>query len=131
MYDREVYHFLVLHFPIALFITGYFFDILCSLFKKEEFNSFVLWLMGFGIFWSFISIITGYITAFEMEYLKSLSNIFDKKHANLMVVNTIIFIGLFRFRNKNNNKILFIIHSICIALLIYGTHLGSKWADRI
>tara|TARA_B100000029_G_scaffold81975_1_gene72848 strand:- start:304 stop:699 length:396 start_codon:yes stop_codon:yes gene_type:complete len=131
MYDRELYHFLVLHFPIALFITGYFFDILCSLFNKNKFNSFVLWLMGFGLFWSFISILTGYITAFEMEYLDSLSNIFDKKHSNLMLINTVLFTCLFVFRNKNNNKILFFIHTICIALLMYGTHLGAKWADRI
>ena len=131
MYDKEVYHFLVLHFPIALFITAYLFDIMCLLLKKDEFNNFVIWLMGFGLFWSFISILTGYITAFEMGYLESISNIFDKKHANLMILNTVFFTILFIFRNKNNSNLLFIIHTLCICLLMYGTYLGAKWADRI
>ena len=99
MYDREVYHFLVLHFPIALFITGYFFDILCSLFNKNKFNSFVLWLMGFGLFWSFISILTGYITAFEIEHMANSKDIFSKNHSNVMLITTLIFSCIYYFRN--------------------------------
>ena len=131
MYDREVYHFLVLHFPIALFITGYYFDVLYSLFNKEEFENFIFWMMGLGIFWSGLSIITGYIAAYEMGYLKSFIDIFDKKHATIMIINTSLFILLFIFRKKNSSKWLFTIHTICVILLLYGAHLGAKWADRI
>ena len=67
MYDKEVYHFLFLHFPIALFITGYLFHIFFIFLNKAEFEQYTLWTMGMGILWSLVSIITGYITAIEME----------------------------------------------------------------
>ena len=34
IYDREVYHYLMLHFPITLFIVGYMFD-LFSFYKND------------------------------------------------------------------------------------------------
>ena len=131
-YDKEVYHFLFLHFPIALFITGYIFHLLYNLSDKKEINNYITWTMGMGILWSIISIVTGYIAAFELEYIQSFSNIFDKKHSFIMILSTFFFIILFILRSKDfNNKILFFFHSIAVSLIIYGTHLGAKWAERI
>jgi len=93
MYDKEVYHFLFLHFPIGLFITGF-------------------------------------ITALELEYINSIFNISDKPHAYIMILSTILFSILFSLRNMDK-KIFFILHLGSVILLIYGTHLGAKWADRI
>ena len=86
LYDKEVYHFLFLHFPIALFITGYIFHLLYNLSDKKEINNYITWTMGMGILWSIISIVTGYIAAFELEYIQSFSNIFDKKHRNMEIL---------------------------------------------
>ena len=132
MYDREVYHFLFLHFPIALFFTGFFFHILLIFLDKIEFEQYMLWTMGMGILWSLVSIITGYITAIEMEYITSLSDILDKEHSYIMISATILFILTFILINKKNNiKILLFFHSLAVILLAYGTHLGAKWAERI
>ena len=132
MYDREIYHFLFLHFPIALLITGYLFHALFILLSKAEFREYVLWTMGMGIIWSVISIITGYITAIEMEYIVSFSEILDKQHSYIMISATILFIITFVLYNKKNNqKVLFLLHSLAICFLVYGTHLGAKWAERI
>ena len=132
LYDKEVYHFLFLHFPIALFITGYIFHLLYNLSDKKEINNYITWTMGMGILWSIISIVTGYIAAFELEYIQSFSNIFDKKHSFIMILSTFFFIILFILRSKDfNNKILFFFHSIAVSLIIYGTHLGAQWAERI
>jgi len=132
LYDKEVYHFLFLHFPIALFITGYIFHLLYNLSDKKEINNYITWTMGMGILWSIISIVTGYIAAFELEYIQSFSNIFDKKHSFIMILATFFFIILFILRSKDfNNKILFFFHSIAVSLIIYGTHLGAQWAERI
>ena len=130
MYDREVYHFLFLHFPIALFITGYIFHIFYLIAHEEDYKKFIFWMMGMGILWSIISIVSGYITAFEIERMNLWSDIFKKNHSNLMLISTIIFICLFFIRDLNY-KILFFFHTVAIILLTYGAHLGAKWSDRI
>ena len=132
IYDKEVYHFLSLHFPIALFITGYIFHILFIFLDKIEFEQYILWTMGMGILWSLVSIITGYITAIEKEYISSFMDILQKQHSYMMILATGLFIATFILINKKINiKILLFIHSLAVILLIYGTHLGAKWAERI
>ena len=132
MYDREVYHFLFLHFPIALFITGFFFHILLIFLDKIEFEQYMLWTMGMGILWSLLSIITGYIAAIEMDYISSFSGILQKEHSYIMISATVLFsVTFILISRKKNIKILLLIHSLAIILLAYGTHLGAKWAERI
>ena len=132
MYDREVYHFLFLHFPIALFITGFFFHILLIFLDKIEFEQYMLWTMGMGILWSLLSIITGYIAAIEMDYISSFSGILQKEHSYIMISATALFsVTFILISRKKNIKILLLIHSLAIVLLAYGTHLGAKWAERI
>ena len=130
MYEKEVYHFLFLHFPIALFITGYIFHILYTIIDNYDCEKFTFWIMGMGILWSILYIITGYIAAFEMGKMKVFSDIFNKNHSNIMLISTFIFICIYLLRDKNN-KILLFFHTIAIFLLTYGTHLGAKWAERI
>ena len=134
MYDKEVYHFLFLHFPIGLFITGFIFHVFYLLNHSSEvedkIKGYVIWTMGVGIIWSILSVITGFITALELEYIDSIFNIFDKPHAYIMILSTIIFSILFSIRNIDK-KIFFLLHLCAVTLLIYGTHLGAKWAERI
>jgi len=132
MYDKEVYHFLFLHFPIALFVTGYLFHVFFIISDKLELKKYMLWTMGMSIIWSVASIITGYITAIEMEYISSLSGVLEKQHSYIMILATILFILTFILSNKNfNTKVLLFFHSLAVIILLYGTHLGAKWAERI
>ena len=62
IYEKELYHYLILHFPIALFITGYIFDLLYVAFGNTLFYKFGFWNLGIGIITGFITIITGFIT---------------------------------------------------------------------
>tara|TARA_B100001750_G_scaffold220907_1_gene208995 strand:+ start:231 stop:635 length:405 start_codon:yes stop_codon:yes gene_type:complete len=134
MYDKEVYHFLFLHFPIGLFITGFIFHVFYmfnhSVEVSDKLKEYIHWTMGMGIIWSVLSIITGFITALKLEYINSIFNISDKPHAYIMILSTILFSILFSLRNMDK-KIFFILHLGSVILLIYGTHLGAKWADRI
>ena len=132
MYDKEVYHFLFLHFPIALFVTGYLFHVFFIISDKLELKKYMLWTMGMSVIWSVASIITGYITAIEMEYISSLSGVLEKQHSYIMILATILFILTFILSNKNfNTKVLLFFHSLAVIILLYGTHLGAKWAERI
>ena len=132
MYPKEVYHFLVLHFPIALFSTAFIFDFICVVTDKEEIKDYVFWTMGMGIIWGFLSIITGYITAIELGYMESLLDIYSKRHSMIMLFCISYFIILFILRTKSiNSKILLFFNAGGVGLLMYGAHLGAKWADRI
>tara|TARA_B100001540_G_scaffold171311_1_gene151309 strand:+ start:494 stop:898 length:405 start_codon:yes stop_codon:yes gene_type:complete len=134
MYEKEVYHFLVLHFPIALFVTGFIFNVFYLLNISSDFSEkikeYIKWTMGMGIIWSFLSIITGFITALELEYMESIFDFINKPHAYIMILSTVIFSILFSMKNIDK-KIFFVLHLCSIILLIYGTHIGAKWADRI
>ena len=134
MYEKEVYHFLVLHFPIALFVTGFIFNVFYLLNIPSDFSEkikeYIKWTMGMGIIWSFLSIITGFITALELEYMESIFDFINKPHAYIMILSTVIFSILFSMKNIDK-KIFFVLHLCSIILLIYGTHIGAKWADRI
>tara|TARA_Y100000994_G_scaffold232330_1_gene219458 strand:+ start:969 stop:1373 length:405 start_codon:yes stop_codon:yes gene_type:complete len=134
MYEKEVYHFLVLHFPIALFVTGFIFNVFYLLNISSDFSEkikeYIKWTMGMGIIWSFLSIITGFITALELEYMESIFDFINKPHAYIMILSTVIFSILFIMKNIDK-KIFFVLHLCSIILLIYGTHIGAKWADRI
>ena len=132
MYPKEVYHFLVLHFPIALFSTAFIFDFIYVVTDKEEIKDYVLWTMGMGVIWGLFSIITGYITAIELGYMESLLDIYSKRHSMIMLFCISYFIILFILRTKSiNNKILLFFNAGGVGLLMYGAHLGAKWADRI
>jgi len=130
MYPKEANHFLFLHFPIAIFITGYIFHILYTIKNEDIYKTFFTWMIGMGIIWSVFSIITGYITAFDNSRMESISDIFTKNHSNLMLLSSLFFFCIYFLRDKNNNA-LFFFHTIAIILLIYGSHLGAKWTDRI
>ena len=132
MYPKEIYHFLVLHFPIALFSTAFIFDFIYVVTDKKEIKDYVFWTMGMGIIWGLFSIITGYITAIELGYMESLLDIYSNRHSMIMLFCISYFIILFILRTKSiNSKILLFFNAGGVGLLMYGAHLGAKWADRI
>ncbi len=47
-----------------------------------------------------------------------------------LIVSIMIFIIFFNIKNIDN-RIFIIFHLFSVLLMIYGTHLGAKWADRI
>ena len=138
LYDKELYHFLVLHFPIALFITGYLFDCVGFLIGNKMFSRFGFWNLGMGIFWGIISIITGFIT--DQEFIGHMDNPFPiwTTHGTHMIFAISFFLIIFIMRNlvlrgKMNIplKIIMILHTLAIMFFMHGTHIGAKLADRL
>jgi len=138
IYEKEMFHYLLLHFPIALFITGYIFD--CLLFFKNNynFNNFSLWNMGMGIFWGVLTIIAGFIT--DNSLYGHMENPFPiwTTHGTHMILAILFFIILFTLKYlklKNrlsvSSNILFSMHTIIMIFFIHGTHIGAKLADRL
>ena len=117
MPDKETYHFLVIHFPIALFITGYIINCICFYSERSEFLDFIKWLMGMGVLWGLISIITGLIADWDVIF---------ELHGILMVTCVLYFCFLYFLHNKKiNNRLFLFLHTIGILLLVYGAHQGA------
>ena len=135
IYDKELYHYLILHFPIAMFIVGYIFDMLSVLFKNDFLSKFSFWNLGIGIITGIFSIITGFITdaSSDKTHLVNPLNIWDT-HGSHMVVAIllfyIIFIVKFYWGTVINKKILLLLHTFALLFFVHGAHLGAKLAGR-
>ena len=138
IYEKEMFHYLLIHFPIALFITGYLFDLL-SFFKKNIiYNTFSLWNLGMGVFWAILTIISGFITDKSLYgHMESPFPIWTT-HGTHMIVSSIFLLTIFiikylKSKDKINLsvKVIIALHTLAVIFFVHGTHIGAKLADRL
>ena len=137
IYDKELYHYLILHFPIALFITGYMFDSF-GLYKSNPiYNKFGFWNLCLAIFWGILTIISGFITDQSIGHMDSPFPIWAT-HGTHMIVAIILFIFLLILKIASSKekisihpRIVLIIHTLILMFFIHGAHIGAKLADRL
>tara|TARA_Y100001960_G_scaffold292282_1_gene334349 strand:- start:66 stop:476 length:411 start_codon:yes stop_codon:yes gene_type:complete len=135
VYEKELYHYLLLHFPIALFITGYIFDLLYIIFRNNLFYKFGFWNIGIGVITGIFTVISGFIT--DNSIVGHMENPLPiwTTHGTHMIVAIIIFYIIFLlrffFEQRINKKYLFIVHSFAVFFFIHGVHIGAKLADRL
>lgn len=137
MYTIDTFHFLFLHYPIALFIVAFLFDMGGIFFKKPNLLEVGFWNMLAGLFFSIITVITGLITDSET----GINHFWDnptslENHATweLLSIFILSFIFHIRYKNKNfidKNVIILCFYIVGIICLIYGSHLGAVLADRL
>ena len=138
-YSLETIHPLLVHFPIALFSTGLFFDILAKLLNNEELDHAGFWTMLMALISSPFTIIAG-IFAFLEE--GSFLDFFQLPfyHGILAFISTLFLLVLFWVRIKFQLDFLYsslkrniylALHILAVGILFYGAHLGAKVADRI
>ena len=130
-------HPLLIHFPIALFSTGLLFDISSYFLEKEELETAGFYTMFMGLISSFFAITSGMIAFFVIG---SISDIFHFHHGLIQLAATLFLFILFGIRIKYDveirfggmkKNIYFLIHSLSVGILFYGSHLGAKVAERI
>ena len=135
LYEKETYHYLFLHFPIALFVTGYLFAFLAFFLKNDFFHKFSFWNLGLGVLSGFCTIITGFIT--DNEIMGHMDNPFPiwNTHGSHMIVSIIFFLLFlilkFYFEKNIKEKYFLFLHTLLLLFFIHGTHIGAKLADRI
>ena len=130
-------HPLLVHFPIALFSTGLLFDISSYILEKVELETAGFYTMFMGLISSFFTIISGMIAFIEMG---SISDIFHFHHGLIQLSATLFLFILFGIRIKYDvdirfdgikKNIYFLLHSLSVGILFYGSHLGAKVTERI
>ena len=130
-------HPLFVHFPIALFATGLFFDLLAEILQKEELEQAGFWCMLMGLVSCLFANMTGLLAFLEEGSISDLPQFY---HALLIWLAIIFFAVLFWVRIKFQvdlryssfkRYIYFIGHILAVGILFYGAHLGAKIAERI
>ena len=136
-YTLETIHPLLVHFPIALFSTGLFFDILARLFNNEELDHAGFWTMLMALVSSPFTIIAGIIAFLEEGSFLDLPQF---NHGILVLISTLLLLILFWARIKFQmdfrysilkRNIYLSLHCLAVGILFYGAHLGAQTAGRI
>ena len=130
-------HPLLIHFPIALFSTGFLFDISSYILENEDLKTAGFYTMFMGLISSFFAVISGMIAFSEIG---SISDIFHFHHGLIQLLATIFLFILFGVRIKYDvdirfggmkKYIYFLLHFLSVGILFYGSHLGAITAERI
>ncbi len=130
-------HPLFVHFPIALFATGLFFDLLAEILRKEELEQAGFWCMLMGLVSCLFANMTGLLAFLEEG---SLSDLLQFSHALLIWLAIIFFAALFWVRIKfqvdlryssMKRYLYFLGYILAVGILFYGAHLGAITAERI
>ena len=130
-------HPLFVHFPIALFATGLFFDLLAEILQKEELEQAGFWCMLMGLVSCLFANITGLLAFLEEGSISDLPQFY---HALLIWLAIIFFAVLFWVRIKfqvdlryssMKRYLYFLGHILAVGILFYGAHLGAIVAERI
>ena len=130
-------HPLFVHFPIALFATGLFFDLLAEILQKEELEQAGFWSMLMGLVSCLFANMTGLLAFLEEG---SISDLLQFSHALLIWMSIFFFAALFWVRIKfqvdlryssMKRYLYFFGHILAVGILFYGAHLGAIAAERI
>ena len=130
-------HPLLVHFPIVLFSTGLFFDLLAEILQKKELEQSGFWCMLMGLVSCLFANMTGLLAFLEEGSISDLPQFY---HALLIWLSIIFFAILFWVRIKFKvdlrysslkRYIYFSGHILAVGILFYGAHLGAKTAERI
>ena len=137
-YSIDTVHPLLVHFPIALFSTGLFFDILAKLLNNEELVHAGFWTMLMALVSSPFAIIAGIFVFLENH--GDFLDLFQFQHGILAFISTLFLLVLFwgrikfqldfRYSSLKRNIYLFL-HILAVGILFYGAHLGAQVAERI
>lgn len=123
-------HVMLVHFPIALFPTGFIFDLLAYMKQDSNLALTGYYMMGVGLGSAFASTIFG---AWDFINLPNNKTVFQKAiyHALLNVAASLAYLILFSLRYKVYPEVKIpslgeiIVNAICLIFILVGAHLGG------
>ena len=92
-----LFHPLIVHFPIALWMTAAFFDLLYLARRRELYATIARWLIGLGLIGAVVSITSGWRDLLTQEFL-GVGTALRKNHMPhqlLAYASTVLFAGAF------------------------------------
>ncbi len=142
MSDSSYIHAMLVHFPIALIVVGFFTDFFVFFFKREVCTSKLgLSLMIIGTVGAIASVLSGQVSSKALDqeglYYQKLHIVFAAISMVIMVIGSIL--RLYQFLKKKENSILgwtiFVLYGLgAVAVSIagfFGSALVYKFIDEI
>lgn len=120
-------HPLVVHFPIALWLTGTFFDVLAWRRSDPIFRQSAYWLVGLGLLGAVVAIVFGWIDLLVAQHEGVGTGVLirHRTHSIVAYVATAVYVGNFVWRWKVHNRfatallVLSVIGGILIAVTAF------------
>ena len=134
-YELSDFHYLLLHFPIALFTSAFIFDLL-RYFANNKLPDIGFYNLSFGVAFSIPTIIFGFITDNDIGHMDNIWPI-HLTHGAVQIVVAILFLSLWFIRYKKSefykqhHRMILIINFFILLLLVYGSNLGAYLAGRL
>ena len=131
-------HLLFVHFPIALFSTGWVCDLIAASRKNHSAENAGWWCLLFGIVSSVLAVATGFLSDRLFGHM-SLPFPFFTTHGAIQISASLIFLGLLFWRyssggeipNEKGRSLYLAISGAAVGFLFYGAHLGAQLSGRI
>jgi len=132
-------HPLFIHFPIALLSTGFMFDLLAIILKKEVFQSVGWWNLSLGILSSVFTVLTGFVADWNYGHFELPFPIFDT-HGSVQLMSVFCYVVMLVWRWKLNQFLpnsfrslscYLVLGIVATSLLFYGGHLGAILSGRV
>ncbi|MGA1196870.1 MAG: DUF2231 domain-containing protein [Candidatus Latescibacterota bacterium] len=116
------YHPLIVHFPIALLITGSLAEFFALIFKRDDLRHFAFWALVLGLTGTIAAYISGSIAEEAVEHIPSLHNSLEA-HEEIATIALCTWIGLvgLRILLTLRNWLDSSIFRVYLALLMAGT----------
>ena len=104
---RMLFHPNVVHFPIALWLTSTFFDLLGLRREKAVFRETAFWLVGLGLVGAAVSILLGWtdLLAQERQGVGTGLLLRHRAHSWLAYCSTAAYLGVFVWRWRTENRL--------------------------
>lgn len=134
----QTVHPLFVHFPIALFSTGWLCDLLGSRLRKESLIHAGWWCLAFGVISAVFTAITGFLADTVTGHMSDPFPLYST-HGVVQLTASAVFLILFVWRWRLNTRLpepprqyLYLaLGGAAAAILFYGGHLGAQLAGRI
>lgn len=97
---RFLFHPLVVHFPVALWLTSFLFDLLHARTKARFFLTASTYLIGLGLIGATVSIVTGFVDYIPLV-AEGVGQAFvdqHRVHSVLAYASTLVYLGIFLVR---------------------------------
>ena len=139
MYQLNNIHPLFIHFPIALFATGYLFDLIGIFFNRPKFLIVGWYNLLIGIPSLLAAVITGFLADTLYGHMMEPFPLHDT-HGIIMLFSGLVLIILtairFKFQpefpgDKRTKIVLLLVHGLALVIIFYGAHLGAILGERI
>ena len=91
-YELSDFHYLLLHFPIALFTSAFLFDSL-NFFRNKKFPDLGFYNLSMGVAFSILTIISGFITDNDIGHMDNIWPI-HLTHGAIQIIVSVLFLSL-------------------------------------